>query len=401
MRMFLVNKVQCATITMCTRLAHKTITKPLIFMTENTVSPKFRALLSKVNDPVFDFSLLDAVEAGNIAVDPQDPDAGESCLVLQYPFPIEQHQADLLLQVENAQQNLAADKMLSLKFSWSVKAHAVQQHLKPLSGIKNIIAIASGKGGVGKSTTAVNVALALAKEGAAVGLLDADIYGPSIPSMLGLSGQKPESLDEKSFEPMQAHGIKCMSIGFLVGEDQPMVWRGPMVTQALTQLLMDTNWGELDYLIVDMPPGTGDLQLTLSQRVPLSGAAIVTTPQNIALLDAKKGLQMFRKVNVKILGIVENMAAFVCPHCNQESAIFGSHGGQSMAKDYDTNLLGSIPLATRIREETDKGLPTVVSEPDSVIAKAYQKVALKILAELAASQKDYSSLFPKIVVENT
>ena len=370
-------------------------------MTVNTIHPKFRALLSKINDPVFDLSLYDAIESGFITIRPQDPDTGKSSLALEYPFPVELHRQDLLFQVKNAQQSIAADKKLSLEFSWSVKAHAVQQHLKPLIGIKNIIAIASGKGGVGKSTTAVNIALALSKEGAAVGLLDADIYGPSIPCMLGLSGKKAESPDGKSIEPMQAHGLKCMSIGFLVGEDQPMVWRGPMVTQALTQLLMETNWGELDYLIVDMPPGTGDLQLTLSQRVPLSGAAIVTTPQNIALLDAKKGLQMFRKVNVKILGIVENMAAFVCPHCNQESAIFGSHGGLSMAKDYDTNLLGSIPLATRIREETDNGLPTVVSEPDSVIAKAYQKVALKLLAELAASQKDYSSLFPKIVVENT
>ena len=399
--MLLTNKVQCATDIISTRLAHKTITKPLIFMTENTIPPKFRALLSKIKDPVFELSLLAALDAGHIGLGSQDPTTDETSLILQYPFPVEQHRQDLFSQVQSAQQDIPDGEKISLEITWSVQAHAVQQHLKPLTGIKNIIAIASGKGGVGKSTTAVNIALALAKEGAAVGLLDADIYGPSVPSMLGLSGQKPESLDEKSFEPMQAHGIKCMSIGFLVGEDQPMVWRGPMVTQALTQLLMDTNWGELDYLIVDMPPGTGDLQLTLSQRVPLSGAAIVTTPQNIALLDAKKGLQMFRKVNVKILGIVENMAAFVCPHCNQESAIFGSHGGQSMAKDYNTNLLGSIPLATRIREETDKGLPTVVSEPESIIAKAYQKVALKLLAELAVSQKDYSSLFPKIVVENT
>ncbi len=370
-------------------------------MNENTLPPEFRALLSKINDPVLESDLFQAVQSGFISFTSIPSTSSDSGIILQYPFPIEGHKRNLLEQIQSAQQNIANEKKLNIDFAWSVKAHAVQQHLKPLVGIKNIIAVASGKGGVGKSTTSVNIALALAKEGAAVGLLDADIYGPSIPSMLGLSGQKPESPDGKSIEPMQAHGVKCMSIGFLVGEDQPMVWRGPMVTQALTQLLNETNWGELDYLIVDMPPGTGDLQLTLSQRVPLSGAAIVTTPQNIALLDAKKGLQMFRKVNVKILGIVENMAAFICPHCNQESAIFGSHGGQAMAKEYDTNLLGSIPLATRIREETDKGIPTVVSEPDNVLAKAYQQVALKLLAELAVSQKDYSNLFPKIVVENT
>ena len=370
-------------------------------MSENTLPPKYRALLSKINDSVLGTDLYQAIESGILTFIIQSQQSEDARLVLNYPFPVAQHQRALLLQIENAQQHLAAEDRLDIEVAWSVQAHAVQQHLKPLEGIKNIIAIASGKGGVGKSTTSVNIALALAKEGASVGLLDADIYGPSIPSMLGLSGKKPESPDGKSIQPMQAHGIKCMSIGFLVDEDQPMVWRGPMVTQALTQLLMETNWGELDYLIVDMPPGTGDLQLTLSQRVPLSGAAIVTTPQNIALLDAKKGLQMFRKVNVKILGIVENMSAFICPHCKQESAIFGSHGGQSMAKEYDTNLLGSIPLASRIREETDKGLPTVVSEPESVIAQAYQKVALKLLTELAASQKDYSNLFPKIVVENT
>ena len=376
-------------------------TKPLIFMTENSLPPEFRALLSKIHDPVFNSDLFQAVQSGHITFMLQPRSSCKTDIVLQYPFPIKLHKVNLIKLVENAQLHLPPEAKLKLDFAWSVQAHAVQQHLKPLSGIKNIIAVASGKGGVGKSTTSVNIALALAKEGASVGLLDADIYGPSIPSMLGLSGQKPESPDGKSIEPMQAYGVKCMSIGFLVGEDQPMVWRGPMVTQALTQLLNETNWGELDYLIVDMPPGTGDLQLTLSQRVPLSGAAIVTTPQNIALLDAKKGLQMFRKVNVKILGIVENMAAFVCPHCNQESAIFGSHGGQAMAKEYNTNLLGSIPLATRIREETDKGVPTVVSEPGNLIAKAYQTVALKLLAELAASQKDYSNLFPKIVVENT
>jgi len=391
------NAVQCAA-SVCTLIFAN---KPLIFMSEPNFLPVLQTILRNVYDPVLEMDLHSASDAGliNKTLLPQDDGLYE--LVLEYPFPLAQHHQPLLAQL---QQKLAAhelNKVLKPVFNWGVRAHAVQQHLKPLRGIKNIIAIASGKGGVGKSTTAVNMALALAQEGAAVGLLDADIYGPSIPSMLGLSGQKPETPDGKKLEPMLAHDVKCMSIGFLVGQDQPMVWRGPMVTQALTQLLMDTLWGELDYLIVDMPPGTGDTQLTLSQRVPLSGAVIVTTPQNIALLDAKKGLQMFRKVNVNILGVIENMAAFVCPHCGEASDIFGSHGGQAMATEYKTRLLGSIPLTARIREETDKGHPTVVAEPDSQIAKAYRHSALSMLHALAQGQKDYSSAFPKIVVENT
>ena len=370
-------------------------------MIKMNIETKINSLLSTVSDSVLGCDLLAAIESGLIErkLNVLSQDSFE--LILTYPFPIDKHSKviEIALNKSLSEQNLA-DKV-SATIDWSVKAHAVQQHLKPLGGIKNIIAIASGKGGVGKSTTTVNLALALAQEGAAVGILDADIYGPSIPSMLGLAGNKPESPDGKSILPMSAHGVICMSIGFLVGEDQPMVWRGPMVTQALTQLLMDTRWGDLDYLIVDMPPGTGDIQLTLSQRVPLSGAVIVTTPQNIALLDAKKGLQMFNKVNVKILGIVENMAAFLCPHCGKESAIFGSHGGKSMAAEYKTSLLGSIPLTTNIREQTDLGTPTVVAESDGTIAMAYRHTALKMLLELASSQKDYSSLFPKIVVENT
>lgn len=353
-------------------------------------------ILSKVDDPVLGCNLYSAIQNESISCDV----TGQS-VQLTYSFPVKRHIAELLGLLKKETARSTDTSSLEFRIDWKVKSHAVQQHLKPLTGIKNIIAIASGKGGVGKSTTAVNLALALAQEGAAVGLLDADIYGPSIPSMLGLSGQKPESPDGKSIEPMQAYGIKCMSIGFLVGEDQPMVWRGPMVTQALTQLLMDTTWGELDYLIVDMPPGTGDTQLTLSQRVPLSGAVIVTTPQNIALLDAKKGLQMFNKVNVRILGIIENMAAFICPHCGVESEIFGSHGGQAMAKDYDTQLLASIPLTTKIRQAVGSGTPSVTSDPHSPVAKAYRYAALKMLVSLAQSQKDYSSVFPKIVVENS
>lgn len=373
-------------------------------MSKTNLDSLLESVLSTVNDPVLGSDLFTAVKNGLIEKVISEISDQQSQLLLKYPFPIMRHTLSMQKQLDEALARAAtADEAqkISIKLDWSVKAHAVQQHLKPLSGIKNIIAIASGKGGVGKSTTAVNLALALAQEGAAVGILDADIYGPSIPTMLGLSGSKPESPDGKSIEPMQAYGVKCMSIGFLIGEDQPMVWRGPMVTQALTQLLMDTRWGELDYLIVDMPPGTGDTQLTLSQRVPLSGAVIVTTPQNIALLDAKKGLQMFNKVNVRILGIIENMSAFLCPHCGEESAIFGSHGGEGMAKDYNTQLLGSIPLTTRIREEVGAGKPTVVADPESNIALAYRHAALKMLAALAGSQKDYSRLFPKIVVENT
>lgn len=370
-------------------------------MNKNKIDVDLDRILASVVDPVLSMDLLAAIKNGIVEKSISD-DAGEKTeLILIYPFPIKRHALDMQNRLEKALSASTIEQKISIQFEWSIKAHAVQQHLKPLIGIKNIIAIASGKGGVGKSTTAVNIALALAQEGAAVGILDADIYGPSIPSMLGVSGQKPESPDGKSLEPIQAHGVKCMSIGFLVGEDQPMVWRGPMVTQALTQLLMDTRWGELDYLIVDMPPGTGDTQLTLSQRVPLSGATIITTPQNIALLDAKKGLQMFNKVNVRILGIVENMAAFLCPHCGKETAIFGSHGGEKMAKDYDTQLLGCIPLTTRIREEIGAGVPTVVADPDSDVATAYRSTALKMLASLAGSQKDYSRLFPKITVENT
>lgn len=370
-------------------------------MSETNIQSIVQLLLNAVTDHVLGCDLNAACDQGLIEQRLSTQSDGHSELVLEYPFPVARHSLAIEKALLAELENINALNKLSIKIDWKVKAHAVQQHLKPLTGIKNIIAIASGKGGVGKSTTAVNLALSLAQEGASVGLLDADIYGPSIPTMLGVAGQRPESPDGKTIEPMHAHGVQAMSIGFLVNEDQPMVWRGPMVTQALTQLLMDTKWGELDYLIVDMPPGTGDTQLTLSQRVPLSGAAIVTTPQDIALLDAKKGLQMFRKVNVNILGIVENMAAFICPHCGEQSAIFGSHGGEKMAKDYATTLLGSIPLTSSIREETDSGMPTVVSAPDGDLANSYRYTALKMLAELAGSQKDFSSLFPKIVVENS
>jgi ATP-binding protein involved in chromosome partitioning len=263
-----------------------------------------------------------------------------------------------------------------------------------------VLAVASGKGGVGKSTTAVNLALALALDGARVGLLDADIYGPSQPRMMGLQGERPRSVDGKRMQPLQAHGIKVMSIGFLIEEEQPMVWRGPMVTQALQQLLNDTDWGELDYLVVDMPPGTGDIQLTLSQRVPVSGAVVVTTPQDIALLDARKGLRMFQKVNVPVLGIVENMSTHVCSQCGHEEPIFGSGGGARMAEQYGLDLLGQLPLDIRIREETDGGRPTVVVDPAGRIGRAYLEMARRTAARLSRAAATAPG-FPQIIVEDT
>lgn len=283
----------------------------------------------------------------------------------------------------------------------NITAHGVQRTLKPLPNVKNIIAIASGKGGVGKSTTAVNLALALAGEGANVGILDADIYGPSVPLMLGVAGQRPTSEDGKSMTPLTAHGLQVMSIGFLIDADQPMVWRGPMVTGALNQMLQQTLWSDLDYLIVDMPPGTGDIQLTLSQQVPVSGAVIVTTPQDIALLDARKGLQMFRKVSVPVLGIVENMSTHICTSCGHEEPLFGSGGGERMAAEYDVELLGSLPLDLRIRQQTDGGTPSVIAEPAEAPAEAYRSTARRMAARLALQGKDYSRRFPKIVVEDS
>jgi ATP-binding protein involved in chromosome partitioning len=283
----------------------------------------------------------------------------------------------------------------------NIAAHGVQRNLKPLKDVRNIIAIASGKGGVGKSTTAVNLALALAAEGAKTGILDADIYGPSVPLMLGVAGERPTSDDGQSMNPPSAHGLQVMSIGFLIDADQPMVWRGPMVTSALNQMLQQTRWSDLDYLIVDMPPGTGDIQLTLSQQVPVSGAVIVTTPQDIALLDARKGLQMFRKVNVPVLGVVENMSTHICTNCGHEEALFGSGGGARMAADYDVELLGQLPLDLRIREQADGGTPSVIAEPDGAPAEAYRQTARRMAARLALQGRDYSAKFPKIVVEET
>ncbi|MDD9997946.1 MAG: iron-sulfur cluster carrier protein ApbC [Rhodospirillaceae bacterium] len=314
-------------------------------------------------------------------------------------FPVERSRAELIESLREHVAGLDLGRTITFEVDWAVESHSVQHGLKPLGSVSNLIAVASGKGGVGKSTVAVNLSLAFAQEGARVGILDADIYGPSQPRMLGLMGQRPVSRDGKSLEPLEAHGIKAMSIGFLVDERQPMAWRGPMVTSALNQLLNDTNWGQLDYLLVDMPPGTGDIQLTLSQRVPVSGAIIVTTPQEISLADARKGLEMFQKVNVPILGIVENMSRHICSRCGHEEPIFGHGGAERLAVEYDLPMLGGLPLDSRIRETTDRGEPTVVAAPDDSLARYYRQIARAAGAQLAAQGKDYSQLFPTITVE--
>ncbi len=287
----------------------------------------------------------------------------------------------------------------TVNVGWKISAHAVQQGVDPVRGVKNVIAVASGKGGVGKSTLAVNLALALSAEGATVGMLDADIYGPSQPRMLGIQGQ-PESKDGRSMEPLVGYDVQAMSIGFLVDDEQPMIWRGPMVTQALQQLLNETNWHDVDYLVIDLPPGTGDIQLTLAQRVPVSGAVIVTTPQDIALLDARKGLKMFEKVEVPVLGVVENMSTHICSQCGHEEHIFGSGGGMRMAEDYAVKFLGSLPLDIKIRLQADEGRPTVVAEPDGAVAKSYRDIARRVAAKLSLQAKNYAAKFPKIMIDN-
>ena len=296
-----------------------------------------------------------------------------------------------------AAKGVAGVDNVSANVTQKIVAHSAQRGVALLPQVKNIIAVASGKGGVGKSTTAVNLALALAAEGAAVGLLDADIYGPSQPMMMGIEG-RPESADGQTMEPMENHGVQVMSIGFLVAQDEAMIWRGPMATQALEQLLRQTNWKDLDYLIVDMPPGTGDIQLTLSQRVPMTGAVIVTTPQDIALLDAKKGIKMFEKVGVPILGIVENMAVHVCSNCGHVEHIFGADGGRKMAAEYNMDYLGALPLDIKIRQQADSGKPTVVADPDGEVAGIYKAVARQVAIKIAAKAKDFSSKFPSIKI---
>ena len=350
--------------------------------------------LKQIQDPYLGKNLV----AGNTVKDIEAED-GKVSVTVKLGYPAKGIVDGLAKQIE-AKVLEAGAQQVSADVSWQIEAHTVQKSLKPLENIKNIIAVASGKGGVGKSTTAVNLALALSMEGAVVGMLDADIYGPSQPRMLGVSGQ-PKSSDGKSLEPMEAHGLQAMSIGFLIDEETPMIWRGPMVTQALEQLLNDTCWRGLDYLVVDLPPGTGDVQLTLAQKIPVSGAIIVTTPQDIALLDARKGLKMFEKVEVPVLGVVENMSIHICSKCGHEEAIFGQGGGQRMAEESGVDILGALPLDINIREQADGGNPSVAMMPDSRIAEIYREIARKSAAKLAVQGKDYRARFPKIVIQNT
>ncbi|SCB08606.1 ATP-binding protein involved in chromosome partitioning [Cupriavidus alkaliphilus] len=351
--------------------------------------------LRTVIDPNTGKDLVSTRSARNIRID-----GGEVSLEVELGYPAKSQFDPIRKLVVAAVRQVPGVTNVSVGVSMKIVAHAVQRGVKLLPGVKNVIAVASGKGGVGKSTTAVNLALALAAEGARVGMLDADIYGPSLPMMLGIDG-RPESADGQTMEPLEGHGLQANSIGFLIEQDNPMVWRGPMVTSALEQLLRQTNWHDLDYLIVDMPPGTGDVQLTLSQKVPVTGAVIVTTPQDIALLDAKKGLKMFEKVGIPILGIVENMAVYCCPNCGHVEHIFGHGGGEKMCADYGVDLLGSLPLNLSIREQADSGRPTVVAEPDSPVAEMYRAIARKVAIKVADKARDMTSKFPSIVVQNT
>ena len=328
-------------------------------------------------------------------------DQGQVRFDVVLPYPAQTQFAALREAAEAAVRAVPGVRDVVAQVRSEVVAHAAQRGVQLLPGVKNIIAVASGKGGVGKSTTAANLALALAAEGATVGLLDADIYGPSQPLMMGLAGRKPETVDGKTMEPLVAHGVQVISVGFLVAENQAMIWRGPMATQMLDNLLRQTNWQNLDYLIVDMPPGTGDIQLSLAQRVPITGAVIVTTPQDIALLDVRKGINMFEKVNVPILGVVENMAVHVCSNCGHAEHIFGDGGGARIAQEMNVKLLASLPLALSIREQADSGTPTVAAAPESPEAQLYQSAARQLAIAVAATAKDYSTKFPTITVSNT
>jgi len=350
-------------------------------------------LLGGIND---DYTGCDLVTAG--AVREVGIHEDRISVDIRLGYPLADHDGALAADIKAQLEQDAGIDAAAVNVSWKVQPHKVQEELKPLTLISNIIAVGSGKGGVGKSTTAVNLAIALQREGARVGLLDADIYGPSIPSMLGVKGQP--STDGEKIVPKEAHGLKVMSIGFLVEEDTPMIWRGPMVTSALQQLLNDTTWGQLDYLVIDLPPGTGDIQLTLAQRIPTAGAVIVTTPQDIALLDARKALHMFRKVDVPVLGVVENMSTHICTACGHEEAIFGQGGGEQMAKDFEIPLLGQLPLTMEIRSSMDAGEPTVAHSPDSPAAKSYRSMALRTAGALAVLPRSMAFKMPEIVVSN-
>ena len=350
--------------------------------------------LSGIVDPHTGLDLVTGKSVNDCVVDNQNVSID---LVLGYPAKgwhpnLKQEVVDVVSKLENIQS-------VDVRIKTQVVSHEVQKGVTPLKNVRNVIAVASGKGGVGKSTVSANLALALSAEGAKAGVLDADIYGPSQPRMLGVGG-RPESKDGKSLEPMNSYHVQVMSIGFLIEEDTPMIWRGPMVTQALEQLLQDTQWRDLDYLIIDLPPGTGDIQLTLAQKVPVSGAVIVTTPQDIALLDARKALKMFEKVEIPVLGIIENMSTHICSNCGHEEHIFGEGGGKRMSVEYSVEHLGHIPLDGRIRSDADGGRPTVVADPDGSLAQAYRTIARNASGILSVRKRDYSEVFPSIVIQN-
>jgi len=350
--------------------------------------------LKEVVDPYLEKDLVSVKAVKNISVN-----NGAVTVNIELGYPARGSKDALAAKLK--EKILAAGaREATVNVSSLIVSHGVQKGVKPIPSVKNIIAVASGKGGVGKSTVAVNLALALSAEGANVGLLDADIYGPSQPTMLGVKS-KPESKDGKTLEPIVSYHLQAMSIGFLIDEETPMIWRGPMVTQALEQLLRDTNWKDVDYLIIDLPPGTGDVQLTLAQKVPVTGAIIITTPQDIALLDARKGLKMFEKVEIPVLGVIENMSTHLCSKCGHEEHIFGQGGGAKMAEQYDVDYLGALPLDIRIREETDAGKPTVAADPECRIAQIYRDIARRVTAKLSLQKKDYSAKFPNIVIQNT
>ncbi len=360
-------------------------------VTENQI----KTILSSVIDPNTNKDLVSSKSVKHIQIN-----GDEVSLEVELGYPAGSQLELMRTKVIGALKVLDGVASVNVNVVSKIVAHSVQRGIKLLPNVKNIIAVASGKGGVGKSTTAVNLALAFSAEGARVGILDADIYGPSLPLMMGIQG-RPESLDGKTMEPLENYGVQVSSIGFMIDQAEPMIWRGPMVTQALVQLLEQTNWRELDYLIIDMPPGTGDVQLTLSQKVPVTGAVIVTTPQDIALLDARKGLKMFEKVGIPILGIVENMSTHICSHCGHQEAIFGVGGGEKMCAEYGVELLGALPLTMSIREQTDSGKPTVVAEPAGQVAAIYKEIARKVAVNVAKKAKDMSGKFPTITVQNT
>jgi ATP-binding protein involved in chromosome partitioning len=353
------------------------------------------AALGEITDLTTGKDYVSTNEARNVVIE-----GNNVSLDIVLGYPAKSVMANIRAQVIEKLKASPGVGNVNANVSSRIVSHAEQRGVKLIPGVKNIIAVASGKGGVGKSATAVNLALALASEGASVGILDADIYGPSQPQMLGITG-RPDSPDGKTIEPMRAHGIQAMSIGLLIDAETPMVWRGPMVTQALQQLLTDTRWVEVDYLFVDMPPGTGDIQLSLAQKVPVTGAVIVTTPQDIALLDARKGLKMFQKVGIPIIGIIENMSTHICSNCGHEEHIFGVGGAEKMCRDYDVELLGALPLDIKIREHTDSGSPTVVAEPDGRIAEIYRSIARRLAVKIDELSLDHSALFARIVVEDT